>query len=128
MPETEANQRAPVQGEVVKILRSVNRRDFSIEPAGYFNVLRPSTRFTPAHPPGDFRYLPDQSKGTTQAYENSTTAPPFQLIPLPDQNVQGYHRLLRPALIVLAATALTLSLVWWSAGCPIHVTFWLPPQ
>lgn len=113
----------------MKILRSVNRRDFSIEPAGYFNVLRPSKRFTPAHPPGQFSYLPDQSKGTTfpPLYENPT-APQFGLIPLPDQNVQGYRRLLRPALVVLAAVALTLFLVWWSAGCPLHVTFWLPKQ
>jgi hypothetical protein len=109
----------------MKILRSVNRRDFSIEPAGYFNVLRPSKRFTPSHPPGEFHYLTGPSKGTAfpQAHENPTTAPPFELISMPDQNDLGYRRLLRPASIVLAATALTLFLVWWSAGCPIYVKF-----
>ena len=112
----------------MKILRPVNRRNFSVEPAGYFNVLRPNKRFAPARPPGQFSYLPDQSKGTAQAHENSTTAPPFQLIPLRDQNIQGYQRLLRPALIVLAAIVLTLSFAWWSAGFPLHVTFWLPQQ
>jgi hypothetical protein len=108
----------------MKILRSVNRRDFSVEPAGYFNVLRPSTRFTPPHVSGDFSYLPGQSKGTAfpQAHENAATALPFELISVPDQNDLGYLRLLRPALIVLAAIALTLFLVWWSAGCPFHIT------
>jgi hypothetical protein len=111
----------------MKILRSVNRRDFSVEPAGYFNVLTPSKRFTASHPPGQFRYLPGQSKGTAfPQNENPATAPPFELISVPDQNDLGYHRLLRPAMIVLAATALTLFLVWWSAGCPIHITFWVP--
>jgi hypothetical protein len=109
----------------MKTLRSVNRRGFSVEPAGYFNVLRPSERFTASHPPGQFRYLPGQSKGTAfpQSYENPTSAPQFELMSVPDQNDLGYHRLLRPALIVLAATALTLFLVWWSAACPIHIKF-----
>jgi hypothetical protein len=109
----------------MRTLRSVNRRAFSVEPAGYFNVLRPSERFTASHPPGQFSYLPGQSKGTALplAYENPATAAPFELTSVPDQNDLGYHRPLRPALIVLAATALTLFLVWWSAGCPIHITF-----
>jgi hypothetical protein len=125
MAAAEANEPAPVQEEVVKILRSVNRRAFNVEPAGYFNVLSPSKRFTPSHPPGEFRYLAGQSKGTAfpPAHENPTTAPPFELISVPDQNELGNHRLVRPALIVLAATALTLFLVWWSAGCPIQIIF-----
>ncbi len=112
----------------MKTFRSVNRRAFSVESAGYFNVLRPSERFTASHAPGQFGYLPGQSKGTAfpQTYENSATVPSFGLVSVPDQNDLGYHRLLRPALIVLSATALTLFLVWWSAGCPIHVIFWLP--
>ena len=122
--------RARVQEEAMKILRSVNRRSFNVEPAGYFNVLMPSKRFTTSHPPGQFRYLTGQSRGTvfSRAHENPAAAPPFQLISMPHRNDPGYRRLLRPASIALAATALTLFLVWWSAGCPLHIIFWTPPQ
>jgi hypothetical protein len=102
----------------MKTLRSVNRRSFSVEPAGYFNVLTPSKRFTASHPPGQFSYLPGQSKGT--AYQNPATAPQFASASLPDQKDLGNRRLLRPAMVVLGATALTVFFVWWSAGCPIH--------
>lgn len=64
----------------MKILRSVNRRSFNIEPAGFFNVLRPGTRFTP-HVLGDFCYLPHQTKGAAfpQADVSLTTAPPVSV-------------------------------------------------
>jgi hypothetical protein len=106
----------------MKILRSVKRRDFSIEPAGYFNVLTPNTRFTPpSHPPGEFHYLPGQSKETAfpQAHENPATPPQFELIPSPYRNDPLYLRLLRPALLVLAALALIYLFFWWIAGFPI---------
>lgn len=112
----------------MKILRSVNRRAFTVEPAGYFNVLTPSKKFAPAHPPGQFHYLPGQSKGPPFLQTHVTTAPQFGSISRPDQKELGYRRLLRPAFIVLAAIALTLSLVWWSAGCPTHVIIWAPSQ
>lgn len=109
----------------MKILRSVNRRDFSIEPAGFFNVLKPNKRFNPARSLGEFRYLASQSKATAfpQTPENPATAPPFHLVPPPDQNHLGYHGLLQPVLITFGAIVLSLFLVWWSAGCPIHITF-----
>ena len=47
----------------MKILRTVNRREFDIEPAGYFNVLRPTTRFIASHLQRRFPYLVRQSKG-----------------------------------------------------------------
>jgi hypothetical protein len=97
----------------MKTLRSVNRRSFTVEPAGYFNVLTPSKRFTTSHPPGQFSYLPGRSKGT------AATAPKFTSVAVPDRKATG-DRLLRPAMVVLAATALTVFFVWWSAGCPIH--------
>lgn len=108
----------------MKIHASVNRRNFSVEPAGYSNVLRPGARFTP-HVSGDFHYLPGQTKVTAfpQGQESLTTAPPFQLLSTGDQDGPGYLRLLRPALVVLGAIALTLSFVWWSAGCPTHIIF-----
>ena len=92
----------------MKILRSVNRRSFSVDLAGGYTFLRPSERFIPAHPPGDFRYLANLYKGTAfpQVHENPATAPQFELIPSPYQNDPLYRRLLRPALIVLAVLAL----------------------
>ena len=94
----------------MKILRSMNHRNFTVEPAGYFNVLRPNKRFTPSHPPGQFSYLPPKSKAT------AATAPPLELMSAPDQN----RRLLRPAMIVLGAIAATIFFVWWSTGFPTH--------
>jgi hypothetical protein len=92
----------------------MNHRNFSVEPAGYFNVLRPSKRFTASHPPGQFSYLPGQSKAT------AAPAPQLELISMPGQKDLSARRLLRPAMIVLGATALTIFFVWWSAGCPIY--------
>jgi hypothetical protein len=104
----------------MKILRSVNRRGFSVDLAGGFNFLRPSERFTPSHPPGDFRYLAKLSKGAafSQVHDNSITPPQFELIPSPYQNDPLYRRLLRPALLVLAALALIYLFFWWMAGFP----------
>ena len=98
----------------MKVLRSVNRRSFNVEPAGYFNVLTPSKRFAASHPPGQFSYLPTQSKGI------AATAPSLELLSAPDQIVLGNRRLLRPAMVVLGATALTVFFVWWSTGFPTH--------
>ncbi len=98
----------------MKILRSVNRRSFNVQPAGYFNVMRPSTRFTPSRPPGDFRYLAGQSKGTA-----FPQVPPLELIPSPYRNEPLYRRLLRPALLVLAALTLIYLFFWWIVGFPI---------
>ena len=98
----------------MKILRSVNRRDFGIEPAGYFNVLRPSTRFVASHLQRSFPYLVRQSKGTE-------TADPLQLL-IP--RTQG-HGVLRPALIVLAAVAITLiALAWIDGNLFVHNFGW----
>jgi len=93
----------------MKIRRSVNRRGFDIETVGGYSFLRPNTRFTPpSHPPGEFHYLPGQSKETAfpQAHENPATPPQFELIPSPYRNDPLYLRLLRPALFVLAVLAL----------------------
>jgi hypothetical protein len=109
----------------LRILRSVNRRDFTVQPAGYFNVLRPNKRFTASHPRGQFGYLPGESteKASLQVCENAATAPMFSSASLRDQKYLGKPHLLRQALIVFTATALTLFLVWWSAGLPARITF-----
>jgi len=104
----------------VRFLRSVNRRGFNIESAGGYTFLRPSERFTPAHPPGDFRYLAKLSKGAfPQAHDNSIAPPQLELIPSPYQNDPLYRRLLRRALYVLAALAIIYLFFWWCAGFSI---------
>jgi hypothetical protein len=109
----------------MKILRSVKHRDFTVILAGYFNVLTPGRRFTSSLPPGDFHFLASQFRGTAfpHADQNPATAPQFELLSTADQNDVGHHRLLRSALIVVAAIALTLFFAWWSGNCPTHITF-----
>jgi hypothetical protein len=109
----------------MKILRSLNRRSFSAETAGGYLFLRPSTRFIPAHLQGDFHDLVGQPKKTAfpQVHDSPATAPQFALLSTTDQNIPRYRRLLLLALVVLAAIVLTFSLLWWSAGCPIHIAF-----
>lgn len=107
----------------MKTLRSVNRRALSIEPAGYFNVLIPSKRFAPAHPPGQFHYLPGQPKGAfPHSYESSAT-PQFESIRSPYRNDPLYLRLLRPILLILAALGPIYLFFWWIAGFPIPRVF-----
>ena len=122
----------------MKILRSVNRRGFIVASAGWFSVLKPNTWFPASRLPGDFCSYADQSKGiaSPQAHENSTenptTTPPPVSTSVPDQNALDCaasqetaiplqilipstqdHRLMRLALIVLAAIAITWMFLWW---------------
>jgi hypothetical protein len=95
----------------MKILRSVTRRGFSVGTAGWFAILKPNTWFPASRLPGTFRYRSSQSAGTTaidHAGRLQTTIPPRIMIPsTPDR------RLLRPALVLLAAMAITSALLWW---------------
>ena len=122
----------------MKILRSVTRRGFNVGSAGWFTVLRPNTWFPASRLPGGFPSLAGQSKGTAfpQAHEkpteNPATAPPPESISVPDQNALDHadsqetaiplqimipsthdHRIFRPALIILVATAITWLFLWW---------------
>ncbi len=122
----------------MKSPRSWNRREFAVTPNGFFTILKPTGWFSTVPLPGGFRYLVGQSKGTAspQAHENSTenptTAPPPESTSVPEQMALDHadsqetaiplqimkpstpdHRLLRPALVVLAATAITSILLWW---------------
>jgi hypothetical protein len=121
--------------------RTWNRRDFFVAPNGLFSILRPAGWFSAVRLPGGFRYRVGQSKGATspQAHEkpteNPTAAPTHESTFVPEQRALDYadsqgtaipsqirklsthdQRLMRPALIVLAATAITsilLGWLWW---------------
>ena len=96
--------------------RSLKRRDFAVTQAGYFTVLKPTGGFSATLPPGS-RYLTEPSKKPAPAPEQ--TAPDHATSPeitIPLQIVspsEGAHHLMRLLLIVLAAAALTLSVLWW---------------
>jgi hypothetical protein len=95
----------------MKILRSVNRRGFRVGTAGWFAILKPNTWFPASRYPGQFRYRGSQSAGSPTvdhaAIHVTTIAPRIILLSTRDR------RLMRPALVVLAAIAITLVLLWW---------------
>jgi hypothetical protein len=116
----------------VNHLRTWNRRDFSVQSAGFYSLLKPTGWFAALRLPGGFRYLGGQPKGPALqlAVENSTSVP-AQRIPGDAGSQQATmrlqimapstqdHRLMRLALIVLAAIAMTSLLLWWiMAGAP----------
>jgi hypothetical protein len=84
----------------MKIPRSLKHRDFSVEQAGYFNVLRPSARFIASGLQRRFPYLMRLSK--------EAHVEPFQVLEPTWQDRGG----LRLALIVLAAAASTCAALW----------------
>jgi hypothetical protein len=92
----------------MKILRSVNRRGFSVGTAGWFTVLRPNTWFPASRLPGKFHYPRGRSNGAAELDGRETTVR-FQAMTLGVRD----RRLMRPALIVLAAIAITSVLLWW---------------
>jgi hypothetical protein len=130
--------RTVVQEDAMMGPRSWNRREFAVTPNGLFSILKPTGWFSTVRLPGGYRYLVGLSKGNAspQAHENPTenpTAPPSPVsISEPVQKALDHadsqemailsqriipsaykHRLMRQALIVLAATAITSILLWW---------------
>jgi hypothetical protein len=101
-------------------IRHMNHRDFRIAPAGFYNLLQPSKRFTSSIPPGDFPYLPSQFKGAAPPQIHDTPAPQLDLLSTHQSLPQ---LILRFAVIIVAAIALTFFFLWWSAGFPLHITF-----
>jgi hypothetical protein len=122
----------------MKSPRYWNRREFTVTPNGFFTILKSTGWFSTVPLPGGFRYRVGQSKGTAspQAHENPTenptAAPPLELTSVPEQKALDHadsqetailsqsmipsthdHRLMRPALIVVAATAITWIFLWW---------------
>jgi len=112
--ETEA---ARVQEEAMKILRSVNRRGFSVGVAGWFAILKPNTWFPASRLPSPFHYRGSQTAETPSmdhADSHETIATPRIIMP----NTQN-HRPMRLALVVLGAIAITSALLWWiMSGAP----------
>jgi hypothetical protein len=114
--------------------RSWNRREFAVTANGFFTVLKPTGWFSAARLPEGFRYLTGRSKGSAapRADENSTAALPTEPTSVPELKALDHadsqetamlsqsmipsthdHSPTRPALIVLAATAITAILLWW---------------
>jgi len=91
----------------MKILRSVTRRGFSFGSAGYFAVLKPNTWFPASRLPVPFRFRRSQSAGASAIHQPATLPPNIMTL-------SPEHRgLLRPAMVVLAAIAITSTLLWW---------------
>jgi hypothetical protein len=117
--------------------RSWNRREFAVTPNGLFAILRPTGWFSAVRLPGGFRYRVGLSEETEfpQAHENPTenpaATPPPESTSVWEQKALVHadsqetallsqtmrlsthdYRLMRTALIVLAATAITLIMLW----------------
>ena len=94
----------------MKILRSVNRRGFSLGTAGWFSVLKPNTWFPASRLPGTVRYHGSESTDTAavDADRNGTAVPPRIMV----LGTMDRH-LTRFALVVLAAIAITTALLLW---------------
>ena len=90
----------------MKLLRAVTRRGFSVGTAGWFTVLKPNTWFPASRLPGSFRYRSSQSAEMT-AVDHAIS--PRIIIPSTKD-----FRLVRLALVVLSAVAITSALLWWT--------------
>lgn len=89
----------------MKLLRSITSRGFDVGTAGWFTVLKPNTWFPASRLPGRFRCH------ISPPVETAGGDHPISVrILLP--NTQD-RRLVRSALVVLAAVAITSTLLWW---------------
>jgi hypothetical protein len=108
----------------MKILRSVMRRGFSVGSAGYFTVLKPNTWFAASRLSDSFRYPSDRYKGLA-AGQNTLDHADSQTANMPSLLVRWRPqepRLVRMALIALAAMMITAALLWWiMASAPPNV-------
>lgn len=108
---------------LAKSLHTWNPRDFSVASAGYFTVLKPTGLFAASRLPGAFgclrgqrmRLSPQLNDAPRQKSSHHAdceeTTPRLQTI----EPAIHHHPLMRPALIVLGATAITSILLWWMA-------------
>jgi hypothetical protein len=117
--------------------RTWNRREFSVTPNGYFTVLRPSGWFSAVRLPGGFRYQVGLSERNEfplaheNPTENPTAQPPLESNFVSEQNALDHagiqetailsqsmqlnthdFHLMRTALIVLAAAAISFYVLW----------------
>lgn len=110
----------------VKSPRTWNRRGFTVAPNGYFTVLKPSGWFAASRLPGGFRYLGGESRGPASASVQKRMAQDHVGIRESTLRLQTLeasaqdHRLMRPALVVLGAAAITSLLLWWIAFPNFH--------
>ncbi len=88
----------------MKILRSVNRRGFRIEPAGFYSLLKPNTWFPATRLPRPFRYRAGKS---AELHDQETKPPNITTLRA------DYRGTVRQALIVLAAIAMVAGMLWW---------------
>jgi hypothetical protein len=101
----------------MKILRSVTRRGFNVGTAGFFSgLLRPNTWFPATRLPGSLHHPGVGSKGSAHPEQRTLisasgrdTTLRFAALKRTAQD----HPLLRPALIVLGAIAITSALLLW---------------
>jgi len=114
--------------------RTWNRREFSVTPNGLFTILRPTGWFSTLRLPGGFRYRVGLSEESEfpWAYEDPTAVTPPESTFMPRQKALGHadsqqtailsqtmqmsthdNHLLRTTLIILAAAAITLTMLWW---------------
>jgi RsiW-degrading membrane proteinase PrsW (M82 family) len=103
----------------MKILRSMNRRGDSIVPNGYFTVLKSNRWFAASRLPDSYHSLVGRLKGASptpvpeeKAQFNADSQTTVKLTQLVKLGVQE-HPLMRPALLVLAAIAITYFVLWW---------------
>ena len=92
----------------MKILRSVNRRGFSLGPAGYFTVLKPNTWF-PASRLHDGLHRHSNRLMSLADPRILNPAAPSLAVKL-NTNDPGLTHL---AVTVLGAAAITSALLWW---------------
>ena len=95
----------------MRMRRSGIRREFSVRTAGWFTVLKPDGWFPALHQHGRFHDRRSQSGGTAAAdHADSREWMNSPQIMIPN-TVE--RRVMRPALILLAAMMLTSGLLWW---------------
>lgn len=94
----------------MKTRRFVNRRDFNVGTAGWFTVLKPNARPAASLLPGGLHNLSHRSEAVAQP-ATPTNQATLRLQDV-DQTAAEPHYLVRSALMVLAATAITLFLLW----------------
>lgn len=95
----------------MKILRAVLRTGSSVEPAGYYSLLKANTWFPASRLPVPFRFRGSKSAATPVLEDSgsSEVALPPKIMPLSAER----PRLLQLALIVLAAIAILSLMLWW---------------
>lgn len=117
--------------------RSWNRRESNVSIAGYFTVLRSTGWFSALRLPGGFRYRikgagPDNPAltSTLPAAPGSLSSPKLRSADLAasQETETSYHltmlrtqdrHLVRLALVVPAALAVTALVLWWAIWCVV---------